>query len=92
MPPDLFPPIGSVLPVRSERNTRPDPPTPETLHPACAARGRGVHRFALDPPSSTCQKNQGRAAQAVSGAGVGGSGRVGKESQDEEQKGSEGNE
>lgn len=64
VPPGLFPPRRSVLAVRSERNTRPDPPTPETPHPACAARGRGVHRFALDPPSSTCQINQGRAARA----------------------------
>ena len=60
MPPDLFPPMCSVLAVRSERNTRPDPQTSEIADPACAARRRGVHRFALDPPSSTCQINQGR--------------------------------
>ena len=41
VPPGMFPPTCSAVPFRPERNTRPDPPTPEILDPACAQRGRG---------------------------------------------------
>ena len=47
VPPGLFPPTRSVLPVRPERNTRPDPPTPEILDPACAERGRAAQAVSV---------------------------------------------
>ena len=78
MPSDLFLPICSAPAVRSGRNTRPDPPTPEIPRPACAERGRGVHRFALDPPSSTCQINEGRQHRRERGQASAGRGEAGR--------------
>lgn len=78
VPPGMFPPLCSAVPFRPERNTRPDPPPPEILNPACAERGRGVRRFALAPPSSTCPGKRAGAAQAGAGRASAGRGEAGE--------------
>jgi len=82
----MFPPTCSAVPFRPEQNTRPDPPTPEILDPACAERGRGVHRFALDPPSSTCQVNGPGQAQAEGGRASAGRGEAGERRLEESER------
>src|SRR4051812_3348554 len=53
----LFVSRCSSLVVRLKRRTGRRPASGRNLAPRLGFRGRGVHRFALDPPSSTCQIN-----------------------------------
>src|SRR4051794_22892720 len=46
----------SFLGVRLRRRTGRRPASGPDLASRLGLRGRGVHRFALDPPSSTCKK------------------------------------
>ena len=81
----------SPLVVRLRRRTARRPARGQNTASGLAFRGRGVHRFALDPPSSTCQTNgQDRPGNNGQEAGAGRRAHAHESKKQEEQEQEEG--